>query len=255
MSDEVAAVPPPREGLGCFGKGCAAFAGLFVFLLIAVVGGAFFGIHYLRGYSSPEPSPIPVVEATPPVVTDEATPMEVAPTPEPTAAPVIAAQPAPAIGPAMTPPPATAKPISHNWKTFEYAAKHGEPASVELTAGEINGLISGSNARGKVYVAIDNNIGHVQVSMPLKGVYLMDGRYLNGSLDVQASPDGNPASARITNVIVNGRSVSDGFLDQGLFGYPSLRTVVSNWLNKQNIGSFRIEKNMARGTSSAGSGK
>ena len=80
----------------------------------------------------------------------------------------------------------------------------------------------------------------------------MDGGVCNGSTTRQALADGNQASGRITNVIVNGRPVSDGVRDQGLFGYHSLRTVVSNWLNKQNIGSFRIENNMARGASSAG---
>ncbi len=147
----------------------------------------------------------------------------------------------------MNPTPITTKPLVRDWKTFEKAAKGGEPARIELTASEINGLIANSNGRGKVFVDINNDVAQVQVSLPLKGVFALDGRYLNGSLTVTSSPDGDPAKAQISNITANGRTLPNAFIDQGVFGWPSLRSVVANWLNEQNIGTFRIENNRAIG--------
>ncbi len=227
------------------GKGCSTFLGLLVFLAIALVAGTFWGIHYLRGYSSPEPLPIPVVEEE----TSAAEPAVSAP-------PVVAAQPVmtppiasvnPTAPPTVEPTQMTTKPLMRDWKTFEKAAKRGEPARIELTASEINTLIANSNGRGKVFVEINNDVAQVQVSIPLKGIYALDGRYLNGTLTVESSPDGDPAKARIANITANGRPVPNSFIDQGLFGWPSLRTVVADWLNEQNIGTFQIENNRAIG--------
>ncbi len=90
----------------------------------------------------------------------------------------------------------------------------------------------------------------MQVSLPLENVPLMDGRYLNGELNVESSPDGDPAKVRVSNIVLNGQPVSNAFLDRSLFGYPSLRTVVGNWLTQQRISTFRIENNRAVGESS-----
>ena len=140
--------------------------------------------------------------------------------------------------------------VASDWKAFQQAAKRGEAVLIELTASDINTLIAGSDdAVGKVWTSIENNVGRVQVSLPLKGVPLMEGRYLNGEISVKSSPDGDPAKAEFLNIILNGEPVSNTFLDRSLFGYPSLRTVVSNWIKEQNIASFRIENNKAIGES------
>ena len=249
MTDELG--PPARpSGMGCFGKGCVTFTGLLLFFVIVLVAGAFWGLHYLRSYSSAEPLTLPTVEATPSAEEPSEAPAAPPPPTPPamgTTAPV-PAEPTPAI---EAPPPAT-PPVSRDWKSFEKAAKHGQPASVQLSADEINGLIAGSHARGKVFVSIENNVGRVQVSMQLKGVYMLNGRYLNGTATVEASPDGDPAKARISNVVLGGQSVPDSMLDQSFFGWPSIRTTVRNWLSERNITTFRIENNQVFGATSGG---
>lgn len=247
MSNEIG-TPPPRRGMGCFGKGCTTLAGLLVFLAIALVAGTFFGIHYLRGFSSPDPLPLPTADAA-----TTATAME-APTPEPTFAPAPSLPAATPVAAALSSIPAPAVrniPVVSDWKSFQRAAKRGEAVAIELSAADINGLIAGSDdARGKVFVGINNNVGRVQISLPLENVPLMSGRYLNGELSVASSPDGDPAKVRVSDIILNGQPVSNAFLDRSLFGYPSLRTVVGNWLNQQRISTFRIENNRAIGESS-----
>lgn len=244
MSNEIEATPRPNAA-GCFGKGCATFFGLLVFLVIALIAGTFWGIHYLRGFSSPEPLSLATAETT--TAAPMATPVPeatIAVEPPPTAV-------APEAPPASPAPTAPTTPLVSDWKSFQRAAKRGEAVRIELSDAEINGLIAGSNdARGKVFVAINNDVGRVQVSLPLQGVPTMSGRYLNGELTVESSPDGDPAKVRVSNILLNGQPVSNTFLDRSLFGYPSLRTVVGKWLTEQRIGTFRIENNRAVGESS-----
>ena len=244
MSNEIEATPPPNAA-GCFGKGCATLFGLLIFLAIALIAGTFWGIHYLRGFSSPEPLSLPTAETAPAVAM--ATPVPeatIAVEPPPTAV-------APEAPPASPAPTAPTTPLVSDWKSFQRAAKRGEAVRIELSDAEINGLIAGSNdARGKVFVAINNDVGRVQVSLPLQGVPTMSGRYLNGELTVESSPDGDPAKVRVSSILLNGQPVSNAFLDRSLFGYPSLRTVVGKWLTEQRIGTFRIENNRAVGESS-----
>ncbi len=236
--------PPRPEARGCAGKGCLTVLGLATFLVIALIAGTFWGVHYLRGYSAPKPLVLPVAEAE-----AIATPATEAP-PAAQDPAVFPATQAPL--PVATPAAAMAQPnsVASDWKAFQQAAKRGEAVLIELTASDINTLIAGSDdAVGKVWTSIENNVGRVQVSLPLKGVPLMEGRYLNGEISVKSSPDGDPAKAEFLNIVLNGEPVSNTFLDRSLFGYPSLRTVVSNWIKEQNIASFRIENNKAIGES------
>ncbi|HMJ06034.1 MAG TPA: hypothetical protein VK474_07235 [Chthoniobacterales bacterium] len=226
-------VPAARSGMGCFGKGCVTFLGLVVFLAIALIAGTFWGIHYLRSYSSTEPLPLPTAETS---TAGEASGDE-QPVPESSALTETEAAP--------TAPPSGE--ISHDWKSFEKAARRNEPARIELTADQINTLIAGSDSRGKVSVSIEDNIGRVQVSIPLHGVYMMEGRYLNGEATVAASPDGDPAKARISNVVLSGQAVPESVLDRTFFGWPSIHTTVTNWLEERNVHTFRIQDNRVVG--------
>lgn len=237
----------PKSGMGCVGKGCSTLVGLVLFLTLALAAGTFFGLRYLRSYSSTEPLAIPIVESS-------STTTIIAPTPEPTfapAPPLTTGTPWPGVPTPIPAPPVQRNSVASDWKSFQQAAKRGEAVMIELTDSDINALIAGSDdARGKVFVSINNNVGHVQVSLPLENVPFMDGRYLNGELNVESSPDGDPAKVRVSQIVLNGQPVSNAFLDRSLFGYPSLRTVVGNWLTQQRISTFRIENNRAIGESS-----
>ncbi|MFL6540190.1 MAG: hypothetical protein ACJ8HQ_08905 [Chthoniobacterales bacterium] len=235
MTNDPAIPPPPRAGAGCLGVGCMTFLAFFIFLLVVAIGGGAWGILHLRkNYSSTEPLPIPEVATT-----DDSTVSPPPPVPSPDGTTV------PAIPPSRT---VQADQTEQRWKEFEKAARHNEAKRIEMTAGEINALIAkGRNTRGKAFVTIQNNVGHVTVSAPLDGVMFMSGRYLNGEATIKASPDGDPGKLQITNVTIGNESVPDDFLDRRIFGWNSIRGYVQEWLNQHNIVSFRIENDRAIG--------
>jgi len=231
MSNGIVEPPPQREkGIGCLGKGCLTGVGLIVFLAIAFVGGSYWAVHHLRNkYSASEPITLPEVSESELVASEG-----------------IAAAPLPG---ATTPQPPVVQ-LEKRWKAFEKAKDR--PANIGLTASEINALLSAnSKTRGKGFVSIENNIGRIRVSIPLDQVF-MDGRYLNGEATVEPSPDGNPASARISNIILNNQPVPDSVLDRRLFGWSSLRMQINKWLSDERITSFKIEDNRVIGQKQGG---
>ncbi|MGI9089253.1 MAG: hypothetical protein ACR2HH_16180 [Chthoniobacterales bacterium] len=219
--------PPPQDrGLGCIGKGCLTFVGLIAFLCLAFVGGGYWALHHLRQkYSATEPLVLSAETNETEITSSapEATPVSSAPTPPPVA-------------------------VEKRWKAFEKADERDENANIALSAGEINALLNANkNTRGKAFVSIENDVGHVRVSIPLDKVFLMGGRYLNGEATVEASPDGNPAAARITNIVFKGERVPDSILDQRLFGWKSIRTYINDWLAHEQVTSFKIQNNRVLG--------
>jgi hypothetical protein len=228
------ATPPPQEkGMGCLGKGCLTGVGLIVFLAIAFVGGSYWAVHHLRQkYSASEPLALPEVSES-----------ELASS-EGTVAPPVST---------MGVQKPVESPIQKRWKAFEKAKDRNENANIVLTASEINALLSASSkTRGKGSVSIENNVAHLRVSIPLKKVFMMEGRYLNGEATVEPSPDGNPTSARITNIVLNNEPVSDSVLDRRLFGWSSMRMQINKWLSDERITSFKIEDNKVIGQKQGG---
>ena len=234
--------PPPRAGAGCLGVGCMAFFAFLIFLIVVVFGGAAWGIHHLRNrYSSKTPLVIPEVQSN----------AQLAATPEPLAVPEPPTPPSGSLSDSTTPTPVVTENTAslagfaqQRWDAFEKAAKRGERARIELTAAEINRLLAnGRNTRGKAFVRIENNIGYATVSIPLKDVVFMNGRYLNAEATVQASADGNPSKAQISNVRIGNEAVPEDFLDRRIFGWNTVRDYISDWLSDQNIRTFRIENN------------
>ncbi|MGI8820695.1 MAG: hypothetical protein ACR2ID_07510 [Chthoniobacterales bacterium] len=242
----------PERRVGCFAKGCLSFAGLAVFLAIAFVGGGIWAMRHFRDkYSDPEPSRLPaaVVEETIDPSTPASTPVQAVPPPgtrtdPPESAPVVKASPAGVV--------ADTRPVQARWKSFEKAAHRNEQAHIELTAGDINILLNDDpKIRGKAFVSIDNNVGHVQVSVPLDRVFMMGGRYLNGTATVEASPDGDPGKVRISNVVLGSSAVSEEVLDKSWFGSASIRSFVTKWLEERNVGTFNIKNNVVIGETRA----
>ena len=140
--------PQPKSGLGCcLGKGCLILVCLFVFLILALVCGAYFG---LQTFTSTEPRQLPQVE------TSEEKQQEV-----------------------------LQRWDNFENAVHEYRANSGtaevnpqpqtatvpnEPAAkprIELTAGDINQMISANrHSRGRAFVSIADGVGHVAVSIP-----------------------------------------------------------------------------------------
>lgn len=203
--------PPPRQkGMGCFGKGCLLLLVFVVLLVAAFFIGAYVG-------TSTKPREMPVVAAT------EAEQQEVTTRweqfKELSRMPATAQNP-PADG--ATPAPPTNR--------------------IELSAADINQLIAANRkSRGKASVAIENNIGHVQVSIPLDKVGFR-GRYLNGEFTVPPPADGNPRNLQVTQMSLGG--MPDSVL-KALFGSRSVGSYVDEFVRQYNVTRLTIENNKA----------
>ena len=79
----------------------------------------------------------------------------------------------------------------------------------------------------------------------------MNGRYLNGEATVEASSDGDPDKARITNITLGNQAVPDSVLDQRLLGWSSMRGLIREWLEDKNIAVFKIENGQVIGETRA----
>ncbi len=248
MTDPIA-TPPQRRRSGCLAKGCMTLVVLFLFLGVAFVGGGYWALRHLKStYSATEPLTFGNV------TTDEST-SDQQPDDD---VPLVADEPT---APAVQPQPQRQRVVAsepygdvrERWQAFEKAGKHGQPARVELTANDINTLIAGApKLSGKAFVSIANNAGRVRVSVPLDGVFMMEGRYLNGEATVEASPDGDPQKARITNVIMGNQAVPESVLDRRLFGWSSIRGLMTDWLNDTNVTGFMIQDDRVIGVTGGG---
>jgi hypothetical protein len=215
--------PPKRKGMGCIGKGCLLIIVFLILLAVAFVIGFYVGT---------KPKEIPQVQST----VDEQDAVKARwdefedgkrSEPPVNQMPV----PAPSLAPDETPAPeATPVPV----ETPPSANR------IELTANDINNLISGSRkARGKGFVSIDNNVARVQVTYPLDKIGLR-GRFLNAELAVRPSPDGNPHNAQISQISLMG--LPQGMVNT-LMGSHSAQSYVDDFASTHGITSFRIENN------------
>jgi hypothetical protein len=219
---------------GCFAKGCLTVVALFVLLVVAFVGGGFWAFRHLQNtYSTTEPLTFANVTGdngvtiAPSAENDDVSsdaPVSTTSRPEPMQA------------------PQSVESIRARWRAFEKAAKRNEPARIDLTADDINTLIAANRKlHGKAYVTVANNSGRLKVSVPLDKVYMMQGRYFNGEATVEPAADGDPRHARISDVVLANQSVPESMLDTRLFGWSSIRSYMTDWLDDNNIAFFTIE--------------
>jgi hypothetical protein len=222
MATVIEQPPQPKPGLGCcLGKGCLILVCLFIFLLLALVCGAYFG---LQTFTSTEPRELPQVE------TSEEKQQEVSQR-------------------------------WHNFENSvrEYKANSGvadvnpqpppsqttttvpnEPAAkprIELTAGDINQMISANrHSRGKAFVSIADGVGHVSVSIPTPRKARLGERYLNADFEVRSAPNGDVSGIRIS--LQGARWLSS------LLGGRSIRGWVDPYINQYrgdyDVSSFKI---------------
>ena len=216
--------PPPKpKGMGCLGKGCLIIVIFLVLLVVAFVIGFYVGT---------KPQDIPQVQTS----EDEQNAVRarwdefeaksqddqiMSPAPVSTPLPAAEETPPPDVAPAPVATPAS-------------------PNRIELTANDINQLISSSRkAQGKAFVSIDNDVAHVQLTIPLEKVGFR-GRYLNGEFAVRSSPDRNPRNLQITQVSLTG--VPDAVVNT-LLGSHSLNSYVDEFASKYGIMTLSIENN------------
>ncbi len=193
--------PPPRpqEGMGCFAKGCLILAIFLAVLMAAFVVGSVFAVRHLRTAFFAMQN----VELQPNNSTPEEQQLALA-----------------------------------HWKIFERSARAHAPARIEMTADEINALIAADRKlRGKAHVTIADNVAHVQVSVPLESRWF-SGRYINGECTVMAAVDGDVQTARISDVMVNGRPIANEVLM--MRGPFTLRRYIDEWTQTNDLKTFEI---------------
>jgi hypothetical protein len=193
--------PPHQRGLGCFAKGCLI---LFVFgllLCLSFVAGTYYASRFLRSeYFSSEHELLPISRAS---IEEEAA-------------------------------------VRARWNAFENAARAHEAARIELSADDLNALIaSDPKLRADAYVTIEDNTAHLKLSLPIGRSWWLSGRYINASGSVQSAPSGKPEDARITSIIVKGRSVGEEFLSWQ-YGSWSFKRYAADWIGQTNLKTFEI---------------
>lgn len=213
--------PPKRKGMGCLGKGCLL---IIVFLILLAFA---FVIGFYVGTKPKEIPQVQISEEEQNTVRTRWDEFEAGTQTEPVISPI----PTPPPASEETPPPEVApSPV----------ATPPSPNRIELTASDINALISSSRkARGKGYVSINNDVAHVQLTIPLEKVGFR-GRYLNAELAVRPSPDRSPRNLQITQMSLGG--IPDGML-RALLGSHSAQSYVDGFVSEHGITSFTIENN------------
>jgi hypothetical protein len=211
--------PPPKRGMGCFGKGCLILIVLGILVVVVGVGGTYWSLRHV--YLSDKPAPIP--EATAPSETS------VAATPGETTV--------------ATPSEKSAE-VRERLDTMKQAARAHERTGVELTAADINALIAANRkSRGTASVGIDGNVAQAQFSIPLQRLDVpfrnalgLGDRYLNATVTIVAPPGTNASNVQMSNVTLNGHTISASLLDWQLPAVGrSLRTYVIKYANKYGV--------------------
>src|SRR6476659_5781982 len=210
--------PPPKRGMGCFGKGCLILIVLAILFVVVGVGGSYWGVRHV--YLSDKPAPIP--EASAPTETNAATPGETS----------------------ATKPSEKSAEVRERFDTMKKAARAHEPGEVELTAADINALIAANRkSRGTASVGISDTALQAQFSIPLekldvpfRSAFGLNDRYLNATATIVAPPGTNATTVQLSDVKLNGHEIPSGLLDWGLPGVgKSLRTYVIKYANKYGV--------------------
>ena len=191
---------PPRQGMGCFGKGCLILVAFFLFLCIAFAAGTFLAVRYLRtSYFASSQAQVPATTAT-----EEEQRL------------------------------AKAK-----WEEFERGARAHEARRIEMTSDELNALIASEpELRGKGRVTIDNDTARLKISVPLDKIRMLRGRYMNAECAVQSGPDGDPSQVRFTEILMNGKPLGQDILNwRGPWGF---RRYIEDWTSTGKIKTFEI---------------
>jgi hypothetical protein len=204
--------------MGCFAKGCLLLLVFGILFVVVGIGGTYWSLRHV--YLSDKPAPIP--GATAPAATSAAAPGE-------TSAPA---------------PSERSAEVRERLDTMKKAARSHERSGVELTGADINALIAANRkSRGTASVGIDGNVAQAQFSIPLQKLDVpfrnalgLGNRYLNATVSITAPPGTNASNVQLSDVTLNGHSISTGLLDWQLPGVGrSLRTYVIKYANKYGV--------------------
>jgi len=204
--------PPPRRGLGCFGRGCLILIVFAIVLMIACVAGMYWGFHrhsavlhglyWLTKAQAIAQKPVPIPEFT---ASDGQT-----------------------------------QSVHERCGDFEQKARAGQPAEVELTPDDINTLIAtNKDTRGKIFVSIDGERLRCQASVPLGELMGRSGYYFNGDIVVELKSAESLENPQLNQIVVNGEPVPHDLLN---WKYRSkrLRDYLADYRNDSGVGTIEI---------------
>ena len=204
--------PPPRRGLGCFGRGCLILIVFAIMLMIACVAGMYWGFHrhsavlhglyWLTKAQAIAQKPVPIPEFT---ASDGQT-----------------------------------QSVHERCGDFEQKARAGQPAEVELTPDDINTLIAtNKDTRGKIFVSIDGERLRCQASVPLGELMGRSGYYFNGDIVVELKSAESLENPQLNQIVVNGEPVPHDLLN---WKYRSkrLRDYLADYRNDSGVGTIEI---------------
>ena len=209
--------PPPKRGMGCFGKGCLILIASGILLVVGGIGGTYWSFHH---YLSDKPAPIP--ETSAPSETGPVTPGE-------TSAPA---------------PSEKSAEVRERLDTMKKAARAHEQTGVELTAADINALIAANRkSRGTASVGINDNTLQAQFAIPLqrldvpfRSAFGLSDRYLNATVTIVAPPGTNASNVQLSEVTLNGHRIPADLLDRGIpVVGRSLRSYVIKYANQYGV--------------------
>jgi hypothetical protein len=204
--------PPPRKGLGCFARGCLILVVFAVVLAIACLGGMYWGfqrhsaimhgLYWLAKAQAIGQTSVPIPEFT---ASD-----------------------------------AQIQSVHERCQDFEQKARAGQPAELELTADDINTLITtNQDTRGKVFVSIDGNRLRCQVSVPVGQLIERSNYYFNGDIIVELTGAESLDNPQVRGITVNSQQVPRDLLN---WKYRSkrLRDYLADYRNDSGVGTIAI---------------
>jgi hypothetical protein len=204
--------PPPRRGLGCFGRGCLIFVVFAIVLAIACLAGMYWGfqrhsailhgIYWLTKAQAIAQKPVPIPE--------------------------------------FTPSDTQIQSVHERCEDFEQKARAGQPAELELTPDDINTLIAtNQETRGKVFVSIDGDRLRCQASVPLGELMGRSGYYFNADIAVELKSAESLENPQLNRIIVNGEPVPHDLFNWKYRSKP-LRDYLADYRNDSGVGTIEI---------------
>ena len=203
---------PPKQGMGCFARGCLILVVFGILLVLACIAGIYWGMHTHSALArsffwitkihavSDTPSEVPDFNASDSGIQD----------------------------------------VQERWKNFKKTVKKGEPDEIVLTAEDLNNLIaSNRQAAGKAFVSIEGNRLRVQASIPLTKFTGPAGYFFNADVIVQTEhpePIDRPA---LTIVTVNNQPLPGDLLRWKYQSKP-IQDYLSQWGEIYRAGSFEV---------------
>ncbi len=204
--------PPQRKGMGCFARGCLILLVFALVLILACCAGLYWGY---RQHSAVVRGAYFLAKTH--VITDSPRPV-----------------------PQYNAPAQEIQAVKGRWQDFEHAVRERQPAEIELTADDINGLIAANrHARGKAFVSIEGNRLSLQTSLPLNKYLGQSRYYLSGDITIQSDAAASLAKPQLESVAVNSQAVPHDLLDWKYRSRP-LRDYLAEYSPIPDVGTIQI---------------